>query len=336
MDQRLRRGHASAVALACDESVLLRITGGFGLVHKRFERLERLGPDALHDEARFGLCLAELGEDVFVRDGIGGCGVHGPSVLRSCGSAKSDFAGTRLCPQNRRADVVHPREIFVVIHKQTRTTGRFGPGSAKMPYVRRDSIEDVWDPLAVELVDRLFRAIGIRWWIAGGHAIDLFVGHQTREHGDVDVVVLRRDQIRLREAIDDWQPHVSVGGRLELWQAEQRIDAPVQDVWCRDTDAGPWRFQVMLVDSVGEDWVFKRDPSIRRSLDEIGAVGANCTPYLRPEVQLLYHARAEVASKHQHDFDAVVGLMDSDARRWLRIALERRFPSGHPWAKRLP
>lgn len=38
-------------------------------------------------------------------------------------------------------------------------------------------------------------------WIAGGQAIDLFVGTSTRAHADVDVLLLRRDQSDVHEVL---------------------------------------------------------------------------------------------------------------------------------------
>ena len=42
------------------------------------------------------------------------------------------------------------------------------------------------------------------WWVAGGWAIDLTLGHQTRKHEDLDVLVLRRDQAWVREELLGW------------------------------------------------------------------------------------------------------------------------------------
>jgi hypothetical protein len=42
------------------------------------------------------------------------------------------------------------------------------------------------------------------WWIGGGWAIDLFVGSSPREHDDVDVVVLRRDQLGTTHPEHPW------------------------------------------------------------------------------------------------------------------------------------
>src|ERR1700694_1145532 len=67
-----------------------------------------------------------------------------------------------------------------------------------------------WEALTVDQVATRLAAAPFPWWIAGGWAIDLFVGHQTRPHDDIDIVVLRRDQRAVQEAMADW----------ELWAAD--------------------------------------------------------------------------------------------------------------------
>lgn len=37
------------------------------------------------------------------------------------------------------------------------------------------------------------------WFIAGGWAIDLFIGTETREHGDIEFSVFRKDQVYLKK-----------------------------------------------------------------------------------------------------------------------------------------
>jgi Aminoglycoside-2''-adenylyltransferase len=48
----------------------------------------------------------------------------------------------------------------------------------------------LWNP---DKAATCFAALHVPWWIAGGWAIDLFLGRQTREHEDLDVLILRRD-----------------------------------------------------------------------------------------------------------------------------------------------
>ncbi len=61
-----------------------------------------------------------------------------------------------------------------------------------------------WDPLGLDEAAAEFGMWKLPWWIAGGWAIDLHLGHQSREHGDLDVLVLRRDQALVREHLTDW------------------------------------------------------------------------------------------------------------------------------------
>ena len=41
------------------------------------------------------------------------------------------------------------------------------------------------------------------WGIAGGWAIDLFIGKETRLHSDIEVALLREDQQGLKKALMD-------------------------------------------------------------------------------------------------------------------------------------
>ena len=52
-----------------------------------------------------------------------------------------------------------------------------------------------WAPLSPREAMRLFGGMNAPWWIAGGHAIELYVGRPLREHVDLDVGVLRRDRL---------------------------------------------------------------------------------------------------------------------------------------------
>ena len=56
---------------------------------------------------------------------------------------------------------------------------------------------------------------------------------------------------------------------------------------------------------------------------------ADGIPYQRPEIALLFKAK-HTREKDQADFDAVLPLLDPDARAWLADALELVHP-GHPW-----
>jgi lincosamide nucleotidyltransferase A/C/D/E len=46
---------------------------------------------------------------------------------------------------------------------------------------------------ALEIVDRL-RDGGVQSWLAGGWGVDALVGHQTREHSDLDLIIALSDE----------------------------------------------------------------------------------------------------------------------------------------------
>lgn len=177
--------------------------------------------------------------------------------------------------------------------------------------------------------------LGAPWWIAGGYAIELFVGRPIRVHGDLDVVVLRRDQRSVWKFLEGWDCSVAYQGELLQWADAQWLEPPYSDVWCRETSDGPWRLQVILLDAEGDEWLFKRNRSIGGALSELGLVSSDGVPFLRPEIQLLYKARAETLEKDQQDFDAALPLLDERARRWLRDCLRVQFPDGHEWLSAL-
>ena len=62
-----------------------------------------------------------------------------------------------------------------------------------------------WSPLSAEEVAEVLAGLPVPWWIAGGVALDLFLGHSTRPHEDIVVQILRRDQLVVRTQLSDWQ-----------------------------------------------------------------------------------------------------------------------------------
>jgi hypothetical protein len=63
----------------------------------------------------------------------------------------------------------------------------------------------------------LLDGLPVRWWVAGGRAINLFVGSYSRRHQDLDVAVLRPDQLTVQANLDHWDLRVSHEGRLTRW-----------------------------------------------------------------------------------------------------------------------
>ncbi|MBN1582580.1 MAG: amino acid transporter [Anaerolineae bacterium] len=177
----------------------------------------------------------------------------------------------------------------------------------------------------------LLSGLSVPWWMAGGRAIDLFAGYETRVHGDTDVLIRRDDQLAVQRYLSDWDLHKTKQPGLKPWPGGEFLARPVNDIWCRRTPDSPWQLQLMLLDTEGDEWIFKRDPAIRGRIEDLGRRTPGGVPYLAPEVQLLYKAKAETIAKDQADFETALPMMDERACGWLLACLEKRFPDGHAW-----
>lgn len=192
-----------------------------------------------------------------------------------------------------------------------------------------------WEPASPAEVFEIFRDCRAPWWIAGGYAIELAAGRPLRDHGDIDVLLLRRDQLAVQQALPGWEWHAAdPPGTLRPWRQGELLPAGVHDIWCRPGPDEPWRIQFMLDEAAGGDWVSRRDERIRRPIAGVGFRTADAIPYLAPEIQLLYKANGR-RPKDEFDFTAALPMLTSFQRQWLIDALSLAYGPGHPWRARL-
>ncbi|GGD93792.1 nucleotidyltransferase domain-containing protein [Paenibacillus nasutitermitis] len=190
-----------------------------------------------------------------------------------------------------------------------------------------------WVPITVSEVSGIFSDIPVKWGIGGGWALDLYLGKQSRAHADIDVILFREEQLTAFAYLSkDWILYKAENGKLTLWN-EGEFLASTNDIWvCRD-DESPWAFQIMFVDTEHDFWIYKREKSIRREVKDIFTETGGGTPYLKPEIQLLYKGgSAEIREKDQKDFLKVWPSLLPQAKEWLKSSLNIQFPNGHPWA----
>lgn len=196
-----------------------------------------------------------------------------------------------------------------------------------------------WQPWHPQEVATFFAALHAPWWIAGGWAIDLYVGRQTREHEDIDILILRRDQRAVRALLGAWdvqaalQPPRDEAWPFRPWPRDDVLDETIHDIWCRRDATQPWAIQLMIADTRGEQWLFRRMPSISRPVATIGEMSPDGIPYLAPEIQLLYKAKGR-RPKDEADFTQALPVLSQERRAWLRDALAQAHPH-YPWLDHL-
>lgn len=173
---------------------------------------------------------------------------------------------------------------------------------------------DRWQPLTVsELVTTMNGYTG-HWWLAGGYALDLYLGKTTRKHADIDIVIPRNEQQKLKEFLSNWQLYVAHGDLIP-WKEQPFLEPPKNDIWAmRDN----WfRFQIMFLDVEAGQWIFKRDQRKQGPLSEFG-IEIEGIPVIKPEIQLLYKFHLTTPrEKDRLDWDHTYPELSIQARAWL-------------------
>jgi hypothetical protein len=182
-----------------------------------------------------------------------------------------------------------------------------------------------WDPLLPEQVRDLLAGVRVRWYVAGGRAAR--VGAPARLHSDTDVVVRATDVDALRAALAAWHLWEANSGALRPLLPGAALSQGCEQLWLRRDATQPWRLDLPLDQcSTDDEWVFKRDARVRLPWSRAVHTTAGIT-YLRPEVALLYKARA---ARPKDQADLAAARLDNVGRAWLAETLE--LLGHHAWA----
>jgi hypothetical protein len=184
-----------------------------------------------------------------------------------------------------------------------------------------------WAPLRPTEVVSLLGS-GFPYWIVGGCAVEAFTGRH-RHHDDIDVTFLARDFDAVRERLDGYHLWDNHGGVLRPLRPGTTMPEDHEQVWLRKDAASPWLVDLLLTPTDGDDWLCKRDRSIRLPLERIGWTDPDGVPYLRPEIVLLMKAEHD-QPKDRADLHAALPLLGATACGWLAGSLAVAHP-GHPW-----
>jgi hypothetical protein len=200
----------------------------------------------------------------------------------------------------------------------------------------------------------------VKYAICGGFAVDLFLGHKTRPHKDLDVAVFREDRDRIVQHMLDsgWSVYEPCGceclHKINSVENQMKIKA---NIWCIKPDNVHYRLSekennMFAVEHDGSEqteldfvefifnehadgcFLYARNNGIKREMDK-AILNSNGILYLAPELVLLYKSTAINNPDYQHDFETLLPFLDDDRRNWLKNALDQAYVKGHEWADML-
>jgi Aminoglycoside-2''-adenylyltransferase len=119
-----------------------------------------------------------------------------------------------------------------------------------------------WHPLTPNEAVSLLSDLRAPWWVAGGWALDLYLGNVTRAHKDLDIGTFRKDVAIVLAALPGWEFFEAKDGVFTKLVAGHVPRAEVNSLQCKRAKAVEWELELMLDASDGEDWVFRRDAGI--------------------------------------------------------------------------
>ena len=186
-----------------------------------------------------------------------------------------------------------------------------------------------WD-LSVRPADavRWFEGWDGPWAIAGGWAIELFVGSPVREHHDLDISIARADARGLHDQLAAWELFFPSPAGFTRWAAGEPLPDDEFQVWCKRD--GLWTHEVLFEDIRDGRLHYRRAPkNWSLPLDEAIVSTAEGIPYIAPHMQLIYKSKG-ATPRDQVDIAAAAPLMSATQRDFLASYLRRLDPS-HPW-----
>lgn len=167
------------------------------------------------------------------------------------------------------------------------------------------------------------------WYVVGGWALDIWHGHQTRPHEDLEFCVILDHIEHCRVRLSDLEFFSVIDEKLIHLPSSEPAPVDLWQFWGADMATGCWRVDMMVERGTGETWSYKRQPSIQLPRTAAIRMNADGISYLAPALVLLFKAKY-MRQKDIDDFSRHAPKLEAqeiaDLMRWL----DDTHP-GHGW-----
>lgn len=172
-----------------------------------------------------------------------------------------------------------------------------------------------WELLSIASLKHIMHDADFDWYLAGGIALDEFLGRKTRDHEDTDILVNFKYLERILDFFKNYKVYTARNGSLSL-SALINIKS-TDSLWIANDENESFIIQILFFEEEAGHWVYKRDNTIRKRIEEIYFVKSDMK-IIQPEIQLLYKMdSSDVREKDLYDYHNVYPVLEERQKAWL-------------------
>lgn len=197
----------------------------------------------------------------------------------------------------------------------------------------------------------------IDWYICGGHAVDTYLGRDTRKHKDIDITIKFMDLKICTDYLFNkgWEIYAPVGSKrlIPFDYAMANSSVKFNNLWCFkkgctfikvDREEGQYKYmyyereeqtdldfiEILLNHFDDKYFFYRRNESIKREIEHAFLKRMDMS-ILAPELILLYKSVDPKNEDNLSDYGNLFSIMDVKQQEWFRQAMAKCFPEGHLW-----
>ena len=212
----------------------------------------------------------------------------------------------------------------------------------------------------LEQADRMLKGHGFDYAFCGGYAIDLFLGYESRSHGDIDILAYwsDRDSIILYMQSLGFQIYEMLGGGrahhitdiqnqrkekrnifcckencelVQIWKTEENEIFIVDFHHIGQSQLNFIEF--LFNDKTDSEFLYARNHDVKRKLRD-AILSYQGMPYLAPEICLLYKSTDTEREGYRQDYQLASSRISAEQLGWLNDSIDFLYPRGHKWKHR--
>jgi len=164
------------------------------------------------------------------------------------------------------------------------------------------------------------------WAVAGGWAIDFYLGELTRKHKDLEIAIWRDEQEQIHRYLAGWDCKSYNNGYPKEWLQGNTLHLPVHEVHCLDKNH---ELEILLNERENGVWTFRRDKRITSPERCFAIDNSAGVKVIAPEIVLLYKAK-DPSPNDILDLENTLEEMEAKSRTWLFESIYKINPK-HKW-----